>query len=357
MVGLTIMQLGKEMFRIRNLPNISHLSLRFTCSEIADDAVVSVLESILYGFFLGDASRTVFLKFERIKPGDISGRYLAQSIVLRLGDALEANIYGERFIKDFEKAKDFKGLLSARWTFLHNEETTKYVELYDDVPNFLKHALASKAIKDQEAIISEISEAIAEVAYNVRDHSDGDLIVQCKYMGNLVMRPKFDSKRVGVLCCSLLNVGEKTIGGTIKEALDSGLSDKGKEMVRKTLKVHEPFFNEIYTEDEFYYVSSFQKGVTRKDVKDSDSYGTGLTVLIKSLKNRVYLSYCYGMSGRSVSFFQDKYLGFGEAETIGFNESGSYLQEPPSPYAIAHLPFFFPGSIFNLVFVVEVLDE
>lgn len=82
------------------------------------------------------------------------------------------------------------------------------------------------------------------------------------------------------------------------------------------------------------------------------SGGTGLTLLIKSLESKSDSNFCYVLSGKRILGFKQKYLEY-KNDWIGFNESNDFLNDIPDLKNITDCDIKFPGTAYNLHFIME----
>lgn len=115
---------------------------------------------------------------------------------------------------------------------------------------------------------------------------------------------------------------------------------------------HEQQFNEKYTEEDFFTVSSFQHKISGSERKNEIG-GTGLTQLIHSLEEKAENHLCYMLSGNRLFFFQQEYMKYDTNNFIGFNESGDYIREKPSDNIFQTIRTYFPGTAYNLNFAIK----
>ena len=66
------------------------------------------------------------------------------------------------------------------------------------------------------------------------------------------------------------------------------------------------------------------------------------------------LSNCYVLSGKHIIIFNDDYLFENEEQWMCYNEEKNFVDYPPNKNIIGECPIFFPGTAYNLNFVIEV---
>lgn len=217
-----------------------------------------------------------------------------------------------------------------------------------DVNGFLK----TYDIKDTTR--KEIVEVVSELAGNVIEHTDSDCIIDLEVTPPVFEKEgdKKDIKYYGINIV-VMNFSEKCLGDDIKALLknEEELKDRYLE-VHKALEIHSKEFNEQYKEEDFYNIAVFQDKISgRKQIAATG--GTGLTKLIHSLETKSDAHRCYVISGNRGLIFEKNYLQYNQDNWIGFNDNNRFIDSTPNRKLIYKNKLFFPGTAFQLSFVME----
>lgn len=79
----------------------------------------------------------------------------------------------------------------------------------------------------------------------------------------------------------------------------------------------------------------------------------GLTRLIRSIEDRAEDHTCYIFSANNILFFKPLYMKLNDDDFTGFNSEGRYLDGIPDKTNFEKLITYFPGTGFNLNFVIN----
>lgn len=120
----------------------------------------------------------------------------------------------------------------------------------------------------------------------------------------------------------------------------------------KSTCITEDFFREGYGDDEFFMLSAFQDRISGRP----NEYligGTGLPTLIKWLEVQADGNNCYVLSGRRKMQFIRSLLEYDEDHWIGMNHEHDFQHCAPDKHVFSTFPIYFPGTAYNLNFVME----
>lgn len=222
-----------------------------------------------------------------------------------------------------------------------------------DIDTFLKtHQV-------QEEYRSAVSDVIGELVDNALDHSNSDCLLDLDITNDYVKRDDKDNSQYCGVNIVILNFSDILLGNNIKEKLsNNSIETLGKRYaeLNKAYKYHSRTFGGNYDEQSFFAIAAFQHKISSRN---SSTGGTGLTCLIKTLEEKSDAYNCYVITGNKKIHFKKEFLIYDEDEWIGFNESCNFLSDLPNKNIISKSPFFFPGTAYNLNFVLkrEVKDE
>lgn len=130
--------------------------------------------------------------------------------------------------------------------------------------------------------------------------------------------------------------------------LDSALRYR---KLKEAYTTHIGFFNELYTEDDFFILSAFQNRISGRPFGTPNG-GTGLPKLVKSLETQADAHNCYAISGKRVVRFLPQYLEYDDQEWLGMNQEHDFFHNRPNKMVFGKSPVYFPGTAFNLNFVI-----
>lgn len=253
-----------------------------------------------------------------------------------------------KFPAKFEKdiyLSHFRRVISGE-----QEKDSNYLGmLYTEVSSFLKIFDISEEYRD------EVAEVVAELVGNACEHTGSDCLVDIDVTSD--HSKKEDGKEIegayyGINIV-IINFSEQLIGADLKKKLiDNQILEKRYSDVMKAYINHQNKFCKSYEEDDFFNVAVFQDKISGREDKIS-SGGTGLTLLIKTLERQSDTSMCYMISGERVVFFHEHLLDYDEDGWIGFNKLKSFFDDIPDDDCIGRSPVYFPGTAYNLHFVMK----
>lgn len=231
----------------------------------------------------------------------------------------------------------------------------------DDINNFLKYQPVSDGISDGNR--AQISEVIAELAGNACEHGDSDCLVDIditdiheKEVDGVIE----DGKFIGINI-ALLNFSIKAFSDDLKiKCSQENLSDRYQKLV-EAYEFHKSKFdskdknseNSGYYDVDFWNVACLQDKISGR-IDEKYSGGTGTTILIRSFQEQSDTDNCYITSGKRVVYFKKEYLSYDESHWIGFNQKNDFFSDIPDDEVIGKCPLDFPGTGFNLNFVIKM---
>lgn len=203
-----------------------------------------------------------------------------------------------------------------------------------------------------------ICEVISELISNGTEHAEGECLIDIdvtevynKMVNNQVISGDYYGINIVVL-----NLSNVLLGTQMKEKiLYEQLATDRYRSVRTAYDYHKDFFDDRYMEEDFFNMSAFQHRISSR-FNEEMTGGTGLTLLIKSLEKRSDDNLCYVLSGKRILCFFQKYLEY-KNDWIGFNPENNFLTAIPDKNYIDSCDMFFPGTAYNLHFIMEKKDE
>lgn len=218
-------------------------------------------------------------------------------------------------------------------------------KLASEIDSFLKVFFVQEEYRDA------ISEVSVELIGNAGEHTQADCLIDIDV--STEYSKVDDEQNYYGINIAIVNYAKKLLGEGIKEKIEKPyILDERHEKVREAFNVHKNEFSEYYTEQDFYNIASFQHRVSER----SEVYtgGTGLTKLIKSLESKSDAHKCYVLSGKRALIFKNEYLEYNGEKWIGFNKENEFLTKIPDVQVLGNNNIFFPGTAYNLNFVMAV---
>lgn len=204
-----------------------------------------------------------------------------------------------------------------------------------------------------------LSEVAVELVGNALEHSCSDCfldidVTPCDYVRrNNPNGPKY----YGVNIC-VVNFSPTLLSSQIQSKLcvNPELRDKSDSArywrLRKIYMYHRRFFREDYGDDEFFMLSAFQDRISGRP-NEYLTGGTGLPTLIKWLETQADSNNCYVLSGRRKMQFLQPLLEYDAEHWIGMNQEHDFQHCAPDKNVFLPFPIYFPGTAYNLNFVME----
>lgn len=123
------------------------------------------------------------------------------------------------------------------------------------------------------------------------------------------------------------------------------------EELKKAYDFHSQHWSSQYGQDDFFAIASFQNKISGRN--NSCTGGKGLTELLNALQIRSDSYYCYCVSGNRMISLSKEYTSTGTDSWIGFNKQRDFFNALPDENCLQPLPFYFPGTAYNLNFVLK----
>ena len=170
--------------------------------------------------------------------------------------------------------------------------TATLSEVSTDIFNFLiSNDLAEDTSED-------LAEVLSEVVVNAFEHGKSDCFIDID-----ITKPEFINKNIDDNSMSysvnvvVFNLSKTSFHTKLKKKMSmpelfNTDFDQRYEKVYEALDYHKQFFNENYTEDDFYTISSFQKGISGDMMKEGLG-GFGLFEILKAIIEKSSHDYCY----------------------------------------------------------------
>ena len=311
--------------------------------EIADKLTYILMECLCY-YYLNYENRNIRI-FWGPEPTILTDG-IRKSPLIHLNKKFSKKIFFEKFLSD-ESDTHYRKVYR-----LSDKEGDPFYQsvIQTELDLFLK----KMDIKRESS--EKISEICAELIGNTFEHARSDCLIDIDLTDSHGKEEKgvvVDGEFKGVNI-AIVNFSDKLLFEDIKHKLNSEeLTGEKYKKIMDAYKKHTKFFDDDYPEDFFYYLAATQLGISgRKQIQDVG--GTGLYVLLQSLIEDSDLSNCYVLSGKHIIIFNDDYLFENEEQWMCYNEEKNFVDYPPNKNIIGECPIFFPGTAYNLNFVIEV---
>lgn len=218
-------------------------------------------------------------------------------------------------------------------------------KLMQDISCFLVNNGVSENSSD------DLAEVLTELVGNSREHAHTDTLIDID-LTNTTYSKEGDENVYYGMNTAILNFSNELFYAPLKYKMEKKLelTDKYK-LVKTAYNYHKDFFNVEYEEKDFYSISSFQDKISGSIIKEMG--GRGLTTLITALEEKADTHLCYMLSGNTILFLINEMLGSDDNHFVGFNKDSNYLTGIPDPEVIQKIPTFFPGTAYNLSFVIR----
>lgn len=213
-----------------------------------------------------------------------------------------------------------------------------------EITNFLKQHF------DDEIYLSAVPEVISELVDNVRNHTNSECIIDI----NITEATRRNSdEKFKCINIGLISFSENRLFDSLAENIKMkkySIDDPVYERIYRAYENHEKYFDEDYNEEQFFFISTFQRGVSTRDV-GSEVGGTGLTTLVEQIHGKSDDNYSYMMSGKHCFFFNEEYLKIDCNGNIGFNDTGDFVNDMPEKDLFVKSYIDFPGTLYHLTFL------
>lgn len=343
----TSISLNSILEKVKYLKRYSLLPLDITfdfCKvEFSDKVTYIILDMMLYDLFI---TTNFDIRFKMELNQSVWHYGIRNTALMRSIDKT-GRINKRKFINEYEKKVAMPS--GGKWyrRYITREKLINDISIPSKVVSDIRFILNQSY--DDTAWVNDVCEAIGEVIDNTTAHTDSDCLVDidiCPAKNN-------QNDNFNILNIVIANFSEERIFDRIKNNIVEKAyceEDILYKDIYTAYENHSNYFNESYTEDDFFHITAFQRGVTSRNYVSGNS-GTGLTTLIKNIVGKTTEYYSYVLSGKNVLFFREEYLQIQQDGYIGFNEENDYMNIKPSDIVIGKSEVFIPGTIFQLSLV------
>ena len=317
--------------------NISIL-FNFLCSIIADKLVYVIFEDLCY-YFINKINCQLYVKFPNLKA-TIMTDGIKFSAISQLPNK---QCFNKAYLKHIYK-RHYRDIISVG-----SIVNAGLSILTQDVRCFLINNGLGNDYSGQ------LSEVISEIVGNACEHGKSDCILDIDVTDNYKKENNQEEDAYYGVNVTIVNYSKYLFYDLLMEKMNINSPPQGRyKYVHVARKNHSKFWEaDGYNEEDFFIISSFQHKISGSSRKPADVGGTGLTTLIKSLEDYSDSNECYLLSGKRCLRFLSEYLTYDKNNLIGFNKSNDYINNAPEISLLGICKVFFPGSAFNLHFVLK----
>ncbi|MBO0442194.1 hypothetical protein ABQD64_06305 [Vagococcus fluvialis] len=331
---------------------VKEIYFRFLKPELKleDKLTFIIFETICYSL-MKDFDYKVHLFWEPKRSIEIDGVF---SSPLKLLNGTKDKSH-DKFLCKFKKEihnNHFRKVINT-------DEDSSYLSILgQDIRGFLNKYNLSSDCK------IEIAQVVTEMVGNAIEHSKSQCLIDIDITDphRKVMQTNYnyvDKVEYYGVNIAILNYSEKLFHHELKKKLEIEKTFKNKayQGVRTAYEAHRHYFKKNnYLEDDFWNIACLQDKVSGRIDKDIQG-GTGSTVLIKTLQEKADKDKCYLISGKRSLFFIKEYLNYNTENWIGFNESNDFFKNIPDDSVVCPCFINFPGTAYNLNFVLKGEDD
>lgn len=332
-----LMFLNQVHSRWRNIR--APITINLGKAAFADKLTICIFETICYTLI---EKYRHYVKLRYSISSDIRTEGFKSSPLLLLGTKNKDDIqkFKKKFVMDFY-GNHYRRILSGT----EKSNSNFLCRLMTDIDVFLKIRNVDENCRD------EVSEVIVELVGNAIEHTRSDCLL------DIDITKEYKMRRTGEPCYGInivvMEYSKCLLGEALKKKIlsNKNLNDRY-FYVKQAYEKHREHFDDNYTEDDFFNIASFQHKISGSKVKITNG-GTGLTKLIASLEKRSEDHQCYVLSGTRVINFAKDLLEYDENRWIGFNKERDFLNNIPNREVITYCPIYFPGTAYNLNFIMR----
>ncbi len=316
----------------------------FNNIEIRDKLSYLIFECICNSL-ISDYKQKVAIKIKYVSFNIISNGFKSSALHLLVNSGYK---YNGEFVKEFN-SHIFK---------THYRKIIPYSESNNEQLNQIMSDIF--AFQNNLGIdykcVDKISEVVVELIGNSLEHTKSDCLV------DIDVSPCKQKTARGENVCGInitvINYSDILLGDKVKSKIKEIEQSKNKlneryEKLLSAFEFHKNNYTFNYDEIDFFNIASFQHKISGR-LHKYDTGGTGLTLLIKSIEEQAEEHSCYVFTGDRILYLDPKYLTYDEDEWLGFNERNDLFNQLPDKQAMERSSFFFPGTAYNLTFIMRV---
>lgn len=343
--GITI----RQIIRFVNSVHRKHINKNPTLVFLFDK--VSIVDKLSYVIFecicyslIRYYNHKVYVYWQPEKNILTDGVFLSPLLEISKDYLEKTDGFEQKFLMDI-RGRHFRRVINGT-----DKKQTNYLgKLNQEIDSFLKVFDITKEYRDS------ISEVVGELVGNACEHADTDCLVDIdvttdhmKEIKNVPQEGSYYGVNIAILDFSFILLGD----GVKKKIVNNSMNYERYEDVKKAYEYHKQYFNEDYLFEDFCNLASLQDKISGREIYHK-SGGTGLTKLINSLQEKSDLDACYLISGSRSVLFINEYLNYDNSGWLGFNSKNDFFTEVPGESVVSESVINFPGTAYNLNFVMK----
>lgn len=326
-------------YRNINIP----ISFEFGTISFRDKLTYIIFESICY-LLIKKYKHIVYVRFDATYDILTEGIHSSPLLLLTNKEKKKEKINMQKFLSTYVSEifkNHYRRVLCA-----DEMKGEKLCIIMDEISYFLNY------FNVIEQCIDEITEVIIELIGNVSEHTNSNCIIDIDVSTSYIKRNE-EGNFYGINL-NVLNFSHNLLGDLIKDRIlnSPNLDIDRYAIVKNAYDFHKNYFSNLYTENDFFNIASFQHKISGNILKDSTG-GTGLTKLICSLEKMSDAHHCYLITGGRTLWFHHQLLEYNDDNWIGFNHEKDFVNHLPEINVVCDNTIYLPGSGYNLNFVMK----
>lgn len=279
------------------------------------------------------------------------------------GATYDLNKFIDDFSNGFNNIRHYRRIIPGDIDL----ESNYLGDLEDDIVSFFdsfKNADDSGRFAHIDDSVEELCSMIGELVGNSCEHVRADVLIDIDVTSEYDVTPyKYLCEHYNIdpdywycgINVVLLNFSSQSVYDRILEKM-LFINDSDKEMARyrdlqQAFDFHSEHFSEAYTQEDFYTMSAFQYKISGR-IEERELGGTGLTQVIRCIEDKI-AGMCYVMSGHSILDFKQEFLEMNDDMWVGFNKEKDFIGALPNDDVCLQSRVFFPGTAYNLTFMIR----
>lgn len=225
----------------------------------------------------------------------------------------------------------------------HDDSEEQSRLMYD-----IKHFVANLGVNREDS--TRIAEIVAELADNACEHAQSDCLIDIDIADDWFRKTGDEDGIYYSVNVSVLNFSDKLIWDNLKEKVVTRNYKESPryEKLEKAYSFHKEKFDDVYDEDYFFIISTFQNEISGRP-NQTETGGKGLTELLTEIganKNDGYL-----LSGNKVVCFPTELIQYDKDGWVGFNAQKDFFSSIPDREVLCKSETFLPGTAYNLTLI------
>lgn len=311
--------------------------------KIIDKLSYIILECICYSL-MSDYHHAVSVLWKPENNITTQGIFSSPLAIINTSKAKPSLKYIEKFKSEIYRYH-FRKVVNP-----DNIESNYVGKLQQEINSFLSTFYIEEEYRD------DIVEMIGEIVGNVAEHAMTDCLLDIDVTTDHIKNDstKLQSDSYYGINIVIMNFSKILFGDKIKNRIiNNNLSGNERyELLNKAYEYHMSYFSEDYMLEDFANLASLQHKISGSPEKGRAG-GQGLTKLIKSLQDKSDMDNCYILSGNRVVYFKKDTLSYDDDDWLGFNEEKDFFNKIPDKDIISSCIVNFPGTAYNLNFVMK----